>query len=161
MWTENIRLKYLVFCLLGYFQIVAGQRIPEENFLRGLAMLQQEKYDSALISFTISKGLNEKDANAWYNAGVAYFKLNNNQEALENFQMAEKLSPGLASLMIAKTYARSLNVTKSLEYLDLHLKSMDKKPESEILTDPDLQKIEDRKEWIDFWKEKPLLYPLR
>ena len=159
MWTDNLNFKYLAFTLLWFFQITAGQRMPNEHFLQGIAMLQQEKYDSALIAFTISKGLNEKDPMSWYNSGMVYYTLKNNQEALNNFFKAEKLDPGGASLMIAKTYAREMNVNKVLEYLDIHLKSRNKIPENQILSDPDFLPLENNKDWIAFWRDNSYYTP--
>lgn len=152
MSRENFKMKYSIFILLLLPVLTCAQRMPEENYLQGLAYYQQQKYDSALISFTISKGLDEKDPNAWYYSGLCYYQKGNIPQAIRNLQQAEKLKPAMASLMLAKNYARQDNLEKTLEYLDIHLRSIYKEPESTILLDKDLRRLDDRKEWTEFWK---------
>lgn len=159
MWMVNSKNKYALIFLLFLSEIAIAQPAPGENFLQGLAYYQQEMYDSALISFTISKGMNEKDALSWYYTGLSFYEQDRNRDAIDNFLVAEKLSPGLASFMLAKAYAREGLLDKSLEYLEINLKSNYKKPESNILLDKDLSLFENRKEWINFWRDNTYYSP--
>jgi tetratricopeptide (TPR) repeat protein len=154
MWTENFNIKWFIFILVLSPQSLMAQTLDEEDyFLRGLASFQKESYDSALISFTLSKGLDEKNPEVWFYSGKSYFEKARYKEAISDFLKAEDLKKGRASLMLAKSYAALNQIDKSLEYLDIHLNSNYKKPESEILLDKDLRRFENRKEWITFWKE--------
>lgn len=139
-------------CFLTLSLFVRGQQLPEEHFLRGMAGYKQEMYDSALISFTLSKGLDEKNPYVWYYSGKTYFRKGNIREAIEDFLKAEERQTGIASFMLAKSYARQNNLEKSLHFLEIHLNSNYKKPESTILLDEDLNNFENRKEWIEFWR---------
>ncbi|MFW5644816.1 MAG: tetratricopeptide repeat protein [Bacteroidota bacterium] len=144
-----------IFCLLMLLFIplmVKGQRSAEENYLRGIASFKQEMYDSALISFSLSKGLDEKNPRVWYFSGKSYFKKGLLEEAIADFLKAEELQTGLASYMLAKVYAKQNNLNKTLHFLEIHLRSNYKKPESTILLDSDLSRFENRKEWIEFWR---------
>ncbi len=153
MWKENSNIKRIIFIILIFPQVINGQKSPGDNYLRGLASYQQEMYDSALISFTISKGLDEKNAWVWYYSGLVYFQKGNYREAISDFLEAEKLQTGIASYMLAKTFARQNHIEKTLEYLDIHLRSNYKKSESTVLLDEDLSRFENHKEWLKFWKE--------
>lgn len=152
MLKENFNLKFFVFVLLIIPLIVNGQKLTEENYLRGLASLQQEMYDSALISFTLSKGLDEENPWVWYYSGKAYYEKGMVGEAIDDFLKAEEYQTGLAAYMLAKSYARQDNIDKTLEFLEIHMRSNYKKPESTILLDEDLSRLENRKEWIEFWR---------
>ncbi len=152
MLKENFNMKFCLIALLIIPVMINGQRSPEENYLRGLASFKQGMYDSALISFTLSKGLDEKNARAWLYSGKTYYEKGMIREAIADFLKTEELQTGLASFMLAKSYARQDNLDKTLEYLDIHLRSNYKKPESTIHLDKDLSRFENREEWIEFWR---------
>ncbi len=152
MLMAKLIFRSLIILLLAVPVYSEGQVLPEKNFLRGKALFEQEKYDSALIALTISKGLNEKDPETWYYSGLTYFHMGRIEDAIHDFSEAEKLQTGIAALMLSKAYARQDNIEKSLKFLDIHLKSRDKKPESMILLDEDFSRFENRKEWITFWR---------
>lgn len=160
MWMVNLnRNNYLLIFLLFISGTAIGQRIQEDNFLQGMAYYQQEMYDSALISLTISKGINDKNAETWFYTGLCYFEEGRNRDAITNFLEAEKRSPGIASFMLAKTYAREGLLDETLKYLEINLKSNYKKPESSIMLDRDLSQFENRKEWISFWRDNTFYSP--
>lgn len=152
MLKENFNLKFCLIALLFIPVMINGQKSTEDNYLRGLASFKQGMYDSALVSFTLSKGLDEKNARAWFYSGKTYYEKGMIREAIADFLKAEELQTGLASFMLAKSYARQNNIDKTLEYLEIHLQSNYKKPESSIHLDKDLSRFENRDDWIEFWR---------
>ena len=52
--------------------------------------------------------------------------------------------------MLVKTYAQIGEIEKAIKFLEIHLKSNYKLPESKILLDPVIQKLENNGFWIDF-----------
>ena len=129
-----------------------GQRLPEANYLSGLAMYEKGLRDSSLLYFKESLEINPDNLDSHFYIGKIYFELNNISEAIKQFQIVEKKQIARSSLMLSKAYARIEDTEKSIEYLDIHLKSRYKLPESTILLDADLQNIENEKLWIEFWK---------
>jgi len=154
--TQIIKMNFKILTILfiSVLTLTAkGQNFPDRNYLKGIAMMELGKYDSALIAFTISKGLYEKESKTWYYSGKANYSLGRTQEAIKDFIQAEKIRKGSAAYELAKAWARLNRVDKSLEFLEIHLNSYDKTPESVIMLDPDFQNFENNRVWIDFWKD--------
>lgn len=146
----NFRIIWILLLVLS--NNVFGQRLPETNFLRGIAMYERGCKDSSLLYFkeNLEKDPNNLDSH-FYMAKI-YFEMNNNTEAIKQFLIVEKKQYARASLMLSKAYARLENPEKSIQYLDIHLKSKYKLPESRILLDTDLQNIDTDKLWIEYWR---------
>lgn len=153
MWKMKVIFNILLLIVLTPCFLLKGQRMPDENFLLGKALMQQQKYDSALIALTLSKGTDSKNAETWLLSGKIAFTKKNYPAAVSDFLEAEKRKPGIASYMLAKVYARQNHINKSLEYLENHLRSVYKLPESKIFLDEDFETFENRKEWINFWNQ--------
>ena len=144
--------KTIILFLLIPVSLMA-QRQPEENYIQGIAYFQQEKYDSAITSFSQNLKSNNKNTDALYYRGLSYLNVGDTGKALHDFAEVDKADPGRGAIWIARIYARQNNVDETLKYLDLHLKSNYRLPESEIMLDNDFSAFENNRKWIDFWKD--------
>ncbi len=133
--------------------VVAAQKLPEENYIRGYAFYQQEAYDSAIVCLGRSLKINEKNTDALYYRGLSYLKSGDAAKALNDFNDVDKADPGRGAIWSARISARENNIDETLRYLDLHLKSNHRLPESAILLDKDMSVFENNPKWIHFWKE--------
>ena len=129
-----------------------GQRLPDNYLLSGMAMYERDIKDSSLIYFKKSLEIKPEDSDSHFYIGKIYFEMNHNSEAIKHFLIVEKKQIGRASFMLVKTYARIGEIDKAIEFLEIHLKSNYKLPESKILLDPVIQELENNSLWIDFWK---------
>ncbi|HYW94232.1 MAG TPA: tetratricopeptide repeat protein [Bacteroidales bacterium] len=144
--------KVLSLLLLLLPVSVLGQHLPGENYIRGVAFYQQAEYDSAVSSFTSNLADNAKNTDALFYRGLAYFHEGDFDKSLADFAAVDKSDPGRGAIWIARIYARKNNIDECLKYLDLHLKSNYKLPESEILLDKNLGVFENDPKWTNFWK---------
>jgi tetratricopeptide (TPR) repeat protein len=60
-------------------------------FLRGNLKISLQQIDKAILDYDRAIALNDKDMNAYYNRGYAYFLLGNQEKACENFFIAYKM----------------------------------------------------------------------
>lgn len=87
---------------------------PDAYYNLGLVQCQNEEYEDGIDSFSIAIEQNPKYALAYYNRGLAYLKVDNQQLAKSDFEKACQIEPS------NKKYRESLNNVK--EYLNNLLK---------------------------------------
>lgn len=142
-----------IFILLLIQGILRAQNVPDDNYMKGLVFYGQEKFDSAIVYFDLSLKQVKQNDNTLYYKALSNFERGDMLNALSDFTELEKLKKGRGALYLARIYARMDNLQEVLKYLEIHLKSNYRSPESEILLDPYLTKFEDNPEWRSFWKE--------
>ncbi len=147
----KIHIRIILVWLLFPASLMA-QKMPEDNYLRGYAFYLQEKYDSAITCFDKSLKISGQNTDAFYYRGLSYLKTGNDQKAIQDFTEVDKSDQGRGAIWIARIYARENNVDEMLKYLDLHLRSNNRLPESVILLDNDFSAYENNRKWTDFWK---------
>ncbi|MCF8391422.1 MAG: tetratricopeptide repeat protein [Bacteroidales bacterium] len=150
-----MKLYFKIICFLVLVNASTsgfGQRFSDENLLMGIAMYERGIKDSALIYLNKSLETDRDNADSHLYLGKVYFEMNQNDEAIKQFLMVEKKQKGPASFDLTKAYAKAGDVEKAIEYLDIHLNSNYKLPESKILLDPDIQTLDNNALWVDYWK---------
>ncbi len=146
---RNIKIAILLFLLpLSLF----GQRKPDDDYLRGMAYYSGEKYDSSIVYLTRSLAKDDGNTEARYYRALSYLKAGNGEMALKDFEEVNQAEKGRGAIWIARIYARRGDLEGTLRYLDQHLNSRYRLPESTILLDKDLSVFETNKKWIGFWK---------
>lgn len=147
----SFKILTLVFALSLNGVIALG--LPPDNYLKGIALYEQGKSDEALQSF--QSGLKDQNAEnkTYLYIGIIYLEKNDINKAIENLEKANRNYISETSYYLAKAWARAGNLDKCLEYLDIHLRSTEKRSESEIFLDPDFEKFEHNKVWLNFWNE--------
>lgn len=147
----NFKILFILFVLFP--EGIYSQESRASEYIKGLAYYQNGKPDSAIEAFERSIRLDKTNEDTYLYLGLSFLELNKLDPAIENFRKCDELKKGKASLYMAKAYARSGNLTDCLEQLDIHLHSPYKVPESKIFLDPDFEKFEEMKSWIEFWNE--------
>ncbi|MCK4919489.1 MAG: tetratricopeptide repeat protein [Bacteroidales bacterium] len=148
----KLNFKIIFLLLLATSIKGIGQRLPDEYLLSGMAMYERDIKDSSLIYFKKSLEIKPDNSDSHFYLGKLYFDMNNNSEAIKHFLFVEKKQTGRASFMLVKAYAQIGEIEKAIEFLEIHLRSNYKLPESKIFLDPVIQKLENNGLWIDFWK---------
>jgi Flp pilus assembly protein TadD len=74
-------------------QINLSPRLGEGEFRLGLAALEKERYDEALRWYLEAVRLRPNDAKSWYNLGVTYDRLGQQEKADAAFEKAWQLQP--------------------------------------------------------------------
>jgi predicted Zn-dependent protease len=141
--------SYLLLCLLSLS--LAGQKVSDENFLKGKAFHQIQKNDSALYYLSLSIESEKDNTKALYLRGLIYLSQNENEKALQDFLKCEETQKSMASFQLAKTYVRLGDIPNALMYLDMNLKSTNKISEKDIFMDNDFSSLELNEEWKKFW----------
>jgi tetratricopeptide (TPR) repeat protein len=142
--------------LISVMSILAGNILAQEpgenNYLIGKARLETGQYDSALVYLDKALEKNKNNPDASFSKGIALYHKSQFVMAIREFEKVEKTSPGKASIWIARCYANIRDTKNCLEALDIHLKSNYRLPESTLLLDHDLAKLENDPKYIEFWK---------
>jgi tetratricopeptide (TPR) repeat protein len=68
-----------------------AHRGPLEYIREGCNLLQSGNFEEAISTFTSAINLQSDDCNAYFNRGVAYTKIKQNKNALNDLKMAAKL----------------------------------------------------------------------
>ncbi len=84
--------------------------------------------------------------------GEVYFSLNDLSSSISDFNQGNRIVEHSGDFGLAKVYAVKGDASTSLYHLGLHLESVYKKSEKDIMLDPSFVRIENRPEWRQFWK---------
>jgi tetratricopeptide (TPR) repeat protein len=71
----------------------AGGAVPEAHFQRGLVLMARKDYGEAGSAFTKASQLDPNFAQAYYNAGLAYYRAKRIDLMTSNFEAFVKLAP--------------------------------------------------------------------
>ena len=124
-----------------------------DDLNKGLAALKRKEYQQAETIF--SGMIKEAPDNMKVRIlrGTSRFYQGEYTRALEDFYEVEQHKPGLASLWIARTYTQENEKEKAMRALEEHLKSVYRRPETEIRLDTLLQPLENTPAWRSLWKK--------
>lgn len=142
---------FLILWMVPFFALFS-QTKAEIFYLTGKAKLESGQNDSALYYIDKSLELNFNNPDAFLNKGLALYRLSQYKMAIQQFDKVEKASKGEASIWIARCYAELGDASHCVEALQAHLTSNYRLPESTLLLDPALSKLENDPQYIDFWK---------
>jgi len=150
-----LKFRYINIVFLLVFTVVAnsyGQN-KQENYLKGLANLETNKFQRAIELFTEVI----KDGNYHYQVllkrGEAYLETGNYDLAIVDFQSANTLEAGSGSLGLARVYGLSGKPGLVVKYLEEHLNSSFKEPGKRIKLDNAFQSIDRSREWKSLWRK--------
>lgn len=91
---KNLRLSLLIPALLFVLvscKSMVSTNVALEHFRKGQFQLNLEEYDLAVSEFTKSIELNPNFADAYERRGLAYFKMDMQEEAEQDFAKAKEL----------------------------------------------------------------------
>lgn len=137
----------LLLPLLAYTQ-------QPDPFLRGLAKMEQKRYPEAIeeLSNTISAG-NTRPV-VYLNRARCYSESGEYTSAINDLLLAEKLRKYTGSYQLARIYAITGKADSAIFYLERHLSSSIKLPESTIKLDAAFTNIERTPSWKELWNKE-------
>jgi len=148
-------MKYSLFILL--FLLSLGSTIaqgPDDDYLNAYAFYLKDEPDSALLYFDRYLLKHSDDLETTLLRGCLLFDRMQFNKAAEDFLNIERRRKGMAAFWLAKTEVRLKHPQQAIKYLRDHLASRYREPESVILLDEDMTRLENYPEWKNLWNEK-------
>jgi len=147
--------KLVITCIIGVFGLHYNlyAQPNDMNLLRGVAAFMQNDNTKAIKYFSDVINSDSSKVDLFIRRGKAYLNAGLVKEALNDFQKAEKIKAGTASLQIAECYAMEKQPSIAVSYLQNHLKSVNREPEAVIKLDKNFQGIENTDAWKGLWKQ--------
>jgi len=132
--------KLLILNILSTIIFFSFTGFSQTELKKAESFLYYEDYDSAL--FYLQKALKKEpnNENIYLLKGKVLYRKKNFNGALNNFNLSNKLKPGIANFYLAKTYAKMGNVDKSCNLLEDLIKNRDVSV-SEVKRDKDLKLV--------------------
>ena len=126
----------------------------QDLFFRALASMEQKQYVDAVedLSKVISKG--NARAEAYLNRSRCYSELGDYPSAINDLLKVEKLRKYTGSYQLARIYAITGKSDSATYYLERHLISSYKLPESTIKLDPAFASLEYMPSWKKLWSQE-------
>lgn len=146
MKVQSIILLFLT-CVVTYSQE------PDMQYLKGVAALQKNEYQEAVSLLTQVEGSQKENATLYLCRGEAYYKMQNYNKALADFENANTLRSDYADLWLAKTYSQIGKSGLAVDFLKKHLASVYHADENSIKQDPAFDKIQNSNEWFELWQK--------
>jgi tetratricopeptide (TPR) repeat protein len=145
-------MRQLTFLLILLFSISANAQKPDISVLKAIARLQENNYNTALELLQITE--NQESAFTLKLKGDCYYGLQDFKNALQYYQKADDLTDDIASLQIARTFAKLGNHSKALAWLEKYLGQKNKITEYALVTDDAFSEIDKTNEWKALWKKE-------
>ncbi len=120
------------------------------DLIKMQADIEKDDYLSALSQKSVPVNNDEK-AVYYMLLGKAEYGLGNIESSVKLFEVAEKFTPGIASIYLARSYKLLGNKPSLFKYLESHLKSDFKLPLKDIMLDPVFSDLDRDRDWIRFW----------
>jgi tetratricopeptide (TPR) repeat protein len=130
--------------------IISGQQ-AYDCLLKSKALNSSGKTDNAIDILSAELQKNQ-DSRLLIERAEAYLIKGDYSNAVADYNAANSISHESAEYGLAKVYAMKGDAATSLYHLEMNLKSPFKKSEKDIMLDPAFNKIENRPEWRQFWK---------
>ncbi|MBN2482466.1 MAG: tetratricopeptide repeat protein [Bacteroidales bacterium] len=146
--------RFCLFLIPGFFILssLSGQTATE-YYLKGAAFIEQDSNRLAVENLTQALTIDRSDVKILLKRGEAYYNLNELEHATTDFQDANTLSPDVANLWIARCHARNGDDERALSFLEEHLASDFRLPETQIKRDPAFDDLQLTDEWYMLWQK--------
>lgn len=131
----------------------AYSQIPDEQYLAGCANFAKGEYAKAVEGFSLAIMHNNADEKLFIKRGASLLNLKDVDRAVEDFNEANLIYPGVADIWLARSYAIAGNNEKAMFYLKDHLKSEFRLPEDSLKKDPAFDKLQGTSEWYLLWQQ--------
>lgn len=149
-----MRLRYRIILILVIAFLGTNLRGQGEVDFILKAMALSESGKTADAVSVLSRAIEIKATGRLYvQRGEAYFSVNDLSSAIQDFNQGNRIDEHSGDFGLAKVYAVKGDASTSLYHLGMHLESVYKKSEKEIMLDPSFGRIENRPEWRQFWKK--------
>ncbi|MBN1158660.1 MAG: tetratricopeptide repeat protein [Bacteroidales bacterium] len=138
---------------LSVLNSLTGQT-ADEYYLKGVAYIEQDSNRLAADNLTRALELNQSDVKILLKRGEAYYCLNERNRAIADFQAANEIIPGAADIWLARCFAQNGDDKNVLSYLEKHLASAYRLPETQIKRDPAFDGLQLTDEWYTLWQKE-------
>ncbi len=148
-------MKKICFFLLSVFVVIHSfAQTPDDDFLRGVAYMANDSNQLAIQN--LSEALKDDRYNIviLLKQGEAYYNLNEFEKAIGDFQNANTIRNHVADLWLARCYARKGDVPNAIYWLEEHLVSDYRIPETQIKRDPAFDDLQMTDEWFLIWQKE-------
>ncbi len=144
--------KASIFILLFLPLFLLGQ---EKAYLlmKARALTESGKPDEAITLLT-GQGTEGLDVPVLLQRADAYISAGNYSGATDDFNSANKLSPGSGEYGLARIYGMKGDASTAVYHLERCLGSPFKRSEKEIMLDQAFASVENKTEWRQFWKKE-------
>jgi tetratricopeptide (TPR) repeat protein len=149
----RLKFKTIVFLVILLINKTFAQDAGS-FFVKGKAFYQQGKLQEADEQFSNAIKSDPSKAEFFIDRGKTRIKTKHYNEAILDFQNAEKIKPDIASYYLAESYSLSQNASKAVFYLENHLNSKYKVLQSQIKLDSAFLGIENTNEWKQLWAKE-------
>jgi len=136
---------------LLFHALIAAQ--DPDPYLSGIAAMSTGNLPVAIEEFDQAIIQTSRKTNIYIKRATCYYLQEQYRYAIADLKMAEKSNKYPGSYLLAKTYAAMGNMDSSIFYLEMHLQSPDKHPESYIKLDQAFIELEETRGWNDLWKQ--------
>ncbi len=149
--SDNISRIVTVLLISMITYNLQGQQ-DVDILLKARANIQSGKSEEAISLLT--RKIGEKENSRLYaERAEASLVENDISAAITDFNKANNIDDHSGDYGLARAYALKGDATTSLYHLGMHLGSVYKKSEKEIMLEPAFGSIENRPEWRQFWKK--------
>ena len=124
-----------------------------DPYLSGLAAMSKGNLSVAIEEFSTAIDQSTRNTDIYLNRANCYYLREDYRNAIYDLKTAEKIKKYPGSYLLAKSYAALGMMDSSIFYLELHLQSPDKHPESYIKLDHAFIELEKTRAWNDLWKQ--------
>ena len=123
-----------------------------DDYLLGLARISEGRYQEADANLTDAISKNQNRNEYYLKRAECRYELGDYSGALNDLKNIDNKDIG--SLLAARCYARTGNTEQCLAYLEKHLRSVYKLPESVLLLDPAFTGLENLSQWRSLWRNE-------
>lgn len=146
---------YVILLVLVYFLTCIDRVYSKEtDSLEIAAYIEYYKANfkeaTRLYSELIAK--DEKNIEYIYRRGECYYNLSDYNRAIDDFNIVENEKKGMASFYLTKIYTIKKNYKEAFKYIERHLESKYKLPESSIKNDEIIKRLEKKEKWNEIWQ---------
>ncbi len=135
-----------------FIHAIAAAQDPDP-YLSGAAAMSKGDLTLAMDEFTRSIEQSNRKTDSYLKRANCYYQREDYRNTIHDLKIIEKNKKYRGSYLLAKSYAALGMMDSSIFYLELHLQSPDKHPESYIKLDPAFTELEETKAWNDLWKK--------
>lgn len=144
----------MIFLLAAFsFAGPVFSQSAQEDYMAAFATLARRNWPEAVRLFGLAIERNNADERLFIGRGEAHFSSSDYAAATADFEEANQILPGCATLWLAKTYAAQKLSGEACRLLAVHLDSPFRQPEEMIKKDPAFDPIQESSEWHDLWQK--------
>lgn len=142
----------MFFILLSLASAGLQGQTKSDFLMKGRALVDRGKSEEA-ISMLSAALENYPEKDVFLNRAEAFVASGDYSQAINDFNSANRISPGSGEYGLARIYALKGDAATAVYHLELCLGSGYRRTEKEIMLDPSFSLVENRPEWRQLWRK--------